>query len=196
MHFSAGAAAPYCWFVLGYEIYQQALSKTHTVCRLDLNSSNSVILNFLCVIWARHLTISCLSFPESKWRRRACLQPCVIFRTGQEVLAYAGMSVIIQPQRHGTALIPAPGKRYAEAAFHHAHAPKIPSEKDPELALHADSVSLIVQGRSREFLLHSMRSCWDTASPRWCPITAKSSPYASVFTLVKSAHQFCAFTEQ
>lgn len=72
---------------------------------------------------------------------------------------YPGMSVIIQPQRHGTALIPAPGKRYAEAAFHHAQAPETPSENHPGLELHAESLSLIVQGRSRRFLLHSMRSC-------------------------------------
>lgn len=67
----------------------------------------------------------------------------------------------------GQPLIAALGKSHAETPFHHARAPKTPPEKHPGLELPAESLSLIVQGTSREIWVLSVRSCWGSASLRW-----------------------------
>ena len=59
----------------------------------------------------------------------------------------------------GQPLIPALAKSHAEAAFHHAHAPKTLAEKHPGLEIPAESLRLIVQGRSRKVWVLSVRSC-------------------------------------
>lgn len=59
----------------------------------------------------------------------------------------------------GQPLIAAPGKDHAEAPFHHAQAPKTLPENHPGLELPTESLSLIVQGRSRKVWVLSVRAC-------------------------------------